>query len=191
MAAVDAREPAGIQPVLDLADRQRAKIRRLAVEHLGVMRVGVDRDDRLDRQLTNETVALDPDMRRRPPRRACRRRPKAETPRSRRARLRTARPPAPALRLRSEARPSLGFPPAKAAAGTHRRPERRRWRRRPPTDPATAPGPEQSRRGDRATGPSSPCSACPRWRGPARPRTTEANARRRRRRATARTPRRR
>ena len=63
MAAVDAREPAGIQPVLDLADRQREKydvspsntsvFQGVAVRTATIASTGSS---------TNETVALDPDM---------------------------------------------------------------------------------------------------------------------------------
>src|SRR5208282_6720506 len=47
VAAVHPGKTPGVQPLLDLADRQRTEIRCSPVEHLGVMRVGVDRDDRI------------------------------------------------------------------------------------------------------------------------------------------------
>ncbi len=69
MAAVDADEAAGVEPRLDDADGQRAEQLGLAVEDIGVMRIGVDGDDVLDRHEMDAAVALHRQLPGDPPRR--------------------------------------------------------------------------------------------------------------------------
>ena len=59
MAAMHADEPAPVEPRFDVADRQRAEQLGGAVEHVGVVRIGVDRDDVVDRDELGDAVALD------------------------------------------------------------------------------------------------------------------------------------
>src|SRR6516164_10443366 len=69
MAAMDPKEPARIQALLDFADGERAEELAFAVEDGGVMGVGVDGDDRLHRQKMGGATLLDGKMAGRPARR--------------------------------------------------------------------------------------------------------------------------
>ena len=51
-----------VKPRFDIADGERAKQFVIAVEDIGVVRVGVDRDHLLDRQKMRLAVALDRQM---------------------------------------------------------------------------------------------------------------------------------
>src|SRR5262245_50055822 len=59
VAAVHPREAGGIEPRLDLADGKRAKQLVAPVEDVGVVRIGVDRDDVVDRDVVRCAVPLD------------------------------------------------------------------------------------------------------------------------------------
>ena len=58
VAAVHADEAVGVEPLLDVADRERAEQLFLPVEDGGVVRVGVDRDHVLDGDELRAAVAL-------------------------------------------------------------------------------------------------------------------------------------
>src|SRR5262249_53034264 len=62
VAAMDANEPAAVEPGFDVADPERTKQPVLAVENIGVVRVGVNRDDILDGKEVGAAVALDRKM---------------------------------------------------------------------------------------------------------------------------------
>src|SRR6267154_6876214 len=56
MAAVDADEACGIEPGLDVADRERAEQLRAAVEDISIMSIGMHRDDAFDRDVMGDAV---------------------------------------------------------------------------------------------------------------------------------------
>ena len=64
MAAVDAQEQRGIEPSLDGADRQTAEIFLLAIVDVGVMRVGADGENVLERDIARTAVLFDADRQR-------------------------------------------------------------------------------------------------------------------------------
>ena len=74
MAAMDADEAVGVQPRLDDADGQRAEQLRLAVEDIGVVGVGVDGDDVVDRHDSGWRLRAPPGVAWRPAAAASRRR---------------------------------------------------------------------------------------------------------------------
>ena len=67
MAAMDADEPAAVEPGFDIADGQRAKQLVVAVENVGVMRVGVNGDHLVDRDETGGAIPLDRELARESP----------------------------------------------------------------------------------------------------------------------------